>query len=85
MDVWAGALNRERMLLRVRDNGPGVAQELRERIFDPFFTTRSTGTGLGLAVVARTVNELGGEIRLGDSPQGGAEFILEFPVAEGEG
>ncbi|HBM83187.1 MAG TPA: PAS domain-containing sensor histidine kinase, partial [Halieaceae bacterium] len=85
VDVWAGALNRERMLLRVRDNGPGVAQELRERIFDPFFTTRSTGTGLGLAVVARTVNELGGEIRLGDSPQGGAEFILEFPVAEGEG
>jgi len=83
VDVWAGALNRERMLLRVRDNGPGVAPELRERIFDPFFTTRSAGTGLGLAVVARTVSELGGEIRLGDSPEGGAEFVLELPIAEG--
>ncbi len=83
IDVWAGALSQGRLLLRVRDNGPGIPAELRDRVFDPFFTTRATGTGLGLAVVARTVNGHGGDIRAGSSPEGGAEFTIELPIMTG--
>lgn len=83
IEVWAGARSHRRLLLRVRDTGPGIAEELRDRIFDPFFTTRAAGTGLGLAVVARTVASHGGEIRVEDSPGGGAEFTIELPLAEG--
>ena len=48
------------MVLEVRDDGPGVAPELRERIFEPFVTTRSNGSGgLGLAIAQRIVREAG--------------------------
>ena len=68
--------------LIVSDTGPGVASEVRARIFDPFFTTKSSGSGLGLAVVMRTVEEHGGVIEL-DEPSGrteGAPFRILFPI-----
>jgi signal transduction histidine kinase len=68
----------------VRDNGPGVADEDRERIFDPFFTTRAPGegTGLGLSNALRLAEELGGGLALlaaDDAP--GAAFCLRLPAA----
>jgi two-component system NtrC family sensor kinase len=68
----------------VRDNGPGVAEEDRERIFDPFFTTKALGdgTGLGLSNAARFAEEFGGSLELAaPSPGGGAEFVLCLPAA----
>jgi len=68
----------------VRDNGPGVAEEDRERIFDPFFTTKAPGdgTGLGLSNAARFAEEFGGGLELAaPSPGGGAEFVLRLPAA----
>ena len=44
----------------VRDNGPGVPEDIAAHLFDPFVTTKSTGTGLGLALVAKIVNDHGG-------------------------
>ncbi|MES9968822.1 MAG: ATP-binding protein [Candidatus Thiodiazotropha sp.] len=67
--------------LDVADNGKGIPDDLQQRIFDPFFTTRSTGTGLGLAVVQNLVLNHGGEITCGHSDSGGALFHLRFPVA----
>lgn len=67
-------------VLRFADRGRGIAPESLERIFDPFFTTRAAGTGLGLAVVANTVRQLGGTIRATNRPGGGAEFTLLLPV-----
>src|SRR5205823_1962896 len=53
---------RDRAILSISDDGPGIPAELRERIFDPYYTAKEGGTGLGLAVVKRPVFEHGGEI-----------------------
>lgn len=81
LELWVGALNEHWMQLRFRDDGPGIAADALERIFDPFFTTRAKGTGLGLAVVANTVSHHGGEITAQNRPSGGAEFIINLPIA----
>jgi signal transduction histidine kinase len=62
----------------VRDSGPGVPLDIRERLFDPFVTGRSGGTGLGLAVVRDIARAHGGEARLVPTSQG-AEFEIEIP------
>lgn len=65
--------------LTVRDNGPGIARDLRARLFTPFTTTRADGTGLGLALSQRLVERAGGEIVLEDSAQG-ANFRITLPL-----
>ncbi len=71
-----------RIWLRVRDNGPGIPAELRERVFEPFFTTKSegVGTGLGLAVSRSIARDHGGELTLLDDGSG-ACFSLQLPVS----
>ena len=70
-------------VLYVADDGPGVADEDRERIFDPFFTTKppGEGTGLGLAIVARTVDDAGGMVWVDRAREGGAVFKVFLPLA----
>jgi signal transduction histidine kinase len=53
-----------RVRLEVRDDGPGVPPDLRDKIFTPFFTTREKGTGLGLAFVREIVRDHGGEVKI---------------------
>ena len=67
------------VVIEVHDNGPGISPDQLGRIFDPFFTTKSTGTGLGLFVVARRVRELGGIIQCHSKP-GVTVFRVELPV-----
>jgi signal transduction histidine kinase len=66
--------------LLVRDSGPGVPAEERERIWEPFHSG-SGGTGLGLAVVRRLAREHGWGTEVGEAPGGGAEFRLRVPPA----
>jgi two-component system sensor histidine kinase FlrB len=82
IELWVGALNSEWLQIRIRDDGPGIPEEILDRIFDPFFTTRALGTGLGLAVVAMTVSNHGGEIVVRNRPEGGAEFLIDLPIAK---
>ena len=70
-------------LISVADNGPGVPEDQRQKIFQPFHSTKGhAGTGLGLAVARKNVNELGGNIELLDRPEGGCEFLIHLPTAE---
>jgi signal transduction histidine kinase len=71
------------VLVRVRDNGPGIPEVLLERIFDPFFTTRdpSEGTGLGLSIAFDIVREHGGKLEVQSSPGEGACFTIRLPAA----
>jgi signal transduction histidine kinase/FixJ family two-component response regulator len=62
----------------VRDNGPGLGPEQRQRIFDPFFTTKTKGTGLGMAIARRVVEAHGGRIAVGPFT-GGAEILITLP------
>jgi signal transduction histidine kinase len=71
------------VMLFVADDGPGVAEDDRERVFDPFFTTKDPGqgTGLGLAIVARTVHECGGTVWVDRAREGGAVLKVFLPIA----
>jgi len=64
----------------VRDQGPGVIEADRERIFDPFFSTRENGSGLGLSIASRLIDEHHGYIEVGGAVGEGAEFQLLFPL-----
>ncbi|UKV16608.1 ATP-binding protein [Thalassospiraceae bacterium SW-3-3] len=68
------------LVVSVRDNGPGIAPDMRESLFDPFVTTKPTGSGLGLALVAKIINDHGGVIEVKDAPGGGAEFQIMLPI-----
>ena len=74
-----------RVRLEVRDSGPGVPEEGRERIFQRFESMEKgpiTGIGLGLAIVRRVVDLHGGTIWVEDNPDGGSVFVAEFPAAD---
>ncbi len=85
VDVTANR-ERQRVLVRVVDNGPGIPAEIRDRLFEPFFTTKPVGkgTGLGLDIVQRLVRHNDAEIELETVP-GRTEFRVWLPVAEANG
>jgi len=72
---------RETARLVVRDAGPGIAAEDLPRIFDPFYTRRRGGSGLGLAVVHRSVEAHAGTVMVEQAVGGGAEFTVDLPLA----
>jgi PAS domain S-box-containing protein len=69
--------------IAVRDRGPGIPADVRDRVFEPFFTTRAGGTGLGLAVVKRLMELQGGSVSIESRPGGGTVAELSIPLARG--
>lgn len=69
-------------IIRIRDNGPGIPEELRSKIFNPFFTTKDVGkgTGLGLYISQQIVYEHGGSLALDSSIGEGTRFTIELPI-----
>jgi two-component system nitrogen regulation sensor histidine kinase GlnL len=67
------------LMIEVEDNGPGVPPELRAHLFDPFVTTKPSGSGLGLALVAKIINDHGGIIEC-DSDRHRTVFRTLLPM-----
>ncbi len=69
------------ILIDVKDNGPGVADEDKLRLFEPYFSTKKSGTGLGLAIANTIVSDHEGQIRVTDNRPNGAIFTVELPLS----
>jgi hypothetical protein len=74
-----------RVAIKIKDNGPGVPEDIRGRIFEPLFTTKAvgTGTGIGLALCHRLVETHGGSIRIEGPADQGAVFVVQLPIGSG--
>ncbi|KIZ37775.1 sensor histidine kinase [Stutzerimonas stutzeri] len=83
--IWLRAeLQGDGVLLSLRDNGPGFSEEALQRAREPFFTTKTSaqGLGLGLAICDTLTRALGGELRMSNHPEGGAQLGLFLRCAE---
>lgn len=78
----------ERLVIRVLDDGPGLPDDLLEKVFEPFFRAESSrnretgGSGLGLTIARNLVRAHGGDIKLGNRPEGGLKVSIELPRGE---
>ena len=73
------------LVLELQDNGPGFPAKLLDRIFEPYVTTKTSGSGLGLPISRRIIEENGGTMRATNLPKGGAIVIIHLPVAQSQG
>ncbi len=79
-----GGINgRERVRIVIRDSGCGLSAEEVSRVFQPFYTTKPGGTGLGMAIVRRTIEVHGGEIHVVSAQGRGTSVVLDFPAESG--
>jgi len=75
-------INDRQFEVRIRDNGPGIAPDIKDKIFDPFFTTKPVGqgTGMGLAICYQIIEKHRGKIEVNSEISQGAEFVVTLPV-----
>lgn len=71
----------EAVRVSIRDDGPGIAPDVREHVFEPFFSTRPEGTGLGLAIAHRIATAHDGEIGIDTAPDAGTTVHVRLPLA----
>lgn len=76
-----GGAERARVQVVIKDSGPGIPQEARERLFEPFFTTKPNGTGLGLSITRRIILDHQGDIRAESQPGEGTAFHILLPAS----
>jgi len=76
------ALQKDKVILSIGDNGGGIPEEIRDKILQPFFTTKkgTEGTGLGLSITHDIVKAHGGELTLESTPNQGATFHIKLPI-----
>lgn len=83
-EIWISATQQDRrVILRIRDNGPGFDEQELKRAFDPFFTTKEVGKGLGLglSISSRIIQDFGGVLKAQNHDEGGAVFLIELMQA----
>jgi signal transduction histidine kinase len=82
--VWVTARAEEgAVVVEIRDDGPGIAPEVRERLFEPFVTTKvGRGSGLGLSISRKIVEEHGGRLELESALGAGTCVTLRFPLPD---
>jgi C4-dicarboxylate-specific signal transduction histidine kinase len=84
IEIQAQPIDPTSLCLEVRDDGPGVADELIPHLFEPFVTTKDVGqgTGLGLALAHATIRQLGGRMEARNRESGGFCVRIELPIAQ---
>lgn len=85
--IWISTelTDRQTLLIRIKDNGPGIGESGRSRLFDPFFTTKPVGKGRGLGLSISyqiVVQKHGGQLSCNSTPGQGAEFVIELPLEQ---
>lgn len=80
--VSSNRLSKGRIAVRIADTGVGVPEDQQSQIFDPFYSTKKGGTGLGLPIARRIVEEHGGEIALQSELGTGTTFTVELPAED---
>ncbi|TDJ71806.1 MAG: PAS domain S-box protein [Planctomycetota bacterium] len=78
----AGSCDGGGLMIRIEDDGPGIPEGIRGTLFRPFLTTKAKGTGIGLALCKKIVEEHGGSIEAGASDSGGASFRITMPALD---
>jgi two-component system sensor histidine kinase HydH len=71
------------VVVQFTDSGVGIDEATKDKIFNPFFTTKDTGTGLGLAMTHKIIQEHGGNIEVDSVIGKGTIFTLRFPRVQG--
>ncbi len=87
-NVWVSMVQREHTaVLTIRDDGPGIPEDMMTKVLEPFVTTKAQGTGLGLYLVDVFLRRMNGSLRLARAEQGGAivEVTLPLKGPDGEG
>ncbi len=80
--VVSAAVEADRLALAVRDDGAGIPDDVRAKLFRPYFTTKRHGTGLGLFVLRKIVEEHGGAVAVASDPGRGSTFRIELPFVQ---
>jgi PAS domain S-box-containing protein len=80
--IQTEVVNAVDVVVRIKDNGPGIPAEAKNKLFDPFFTTKPVGkgTGLGLSICYQIVEKHGGKIEVISEPGEGTEFAIALPI-----
>lgn len=77
----AAAVEGDQVVVRVRDNGPGIPPEVQGKLFTPFFTTKTDGVGMGLSISQKIVREHHGRLGFVSAPGAGTLFTMRLPLA----
>lgn len=85
LTVGTGQSNGRNLCVTISDTGAGIPAEILGRLFEPFFTTKPNGTGLGLPITRRIIDEHGGSISVQSQPNKGATFTIVLPVLPNNG
>jgi len=75
---------KEHLEVEVADSGPGIAEQDRSKIFEPYFTTKADGTGMGLAIARKIIEDHGGVIDVYSKADFGAVFVFSLPLLRNE-
>jgi len=80
-EAEAGGVGRRRVRVEIEDSGSGIPPSEADKVFDPFFTTKAAGTGLGLALTHKIIEDHGGSIGFRSAPGVGTTFTVVLPLA----
>jgi signal transduction histidine kinase len=70
------------VVIRISDSGPGIPEDIQDKIFQPFFSTKEEGTGLGMSIAVRIIEEHGGNLDFISTEGIGTTFAITLPVKE---